>query len=73
MYCLLNLNSQRLLTGTQPWEFVPETPIPDEVRTDKAKRDAWINTKSLKHHVYTFAGGVNNNLRIQDTPPSPGV
>lgn len=47
-----------------PWEFVPASPIPEEVRKDKKLRDTWINTPTTKHCVYTFCEGVNPNLRI---------
>lgn len=64
MLYLKNLSSQQLYKGVMPWEFVPTSPIPEEVRGDKAERDAWINRPTTDHHVYTFCEGVNPNLRI---------
>lgn len=64
MLYLDNLSSQELKKGVLPWEFVPEQPIPEEIRKDKKARDAWINHPSTKHHVYTLYEGVNSSLRI---------
>lgn len=66
---LVNLSSQALREGVLPWEFKPTTPIPEEVRGDKKKRDAWINRPDTNHYVYNGNEGVNAGLRISSGKP----
>src|SRR5262245_56248591 len=61
-FYLERLSSCLILSGVAPWEFKPASPIPEEVRRDKAKRDAWAN--STKHYIYSLCEGLNENLRI---------
>src|ERR1039457_5543529 len=64
MYYIERLNSSQTLTGIMPWDFKPTTPIPHDIRADKAKRYEWLTNPSTKHHVYCFYEGLNSNLRI---------
>ena len=64
MFYLPNLVASNVLRDVLPWEFKPTVPIPDEVRSDKTKRHAWITNPTTKHCVYSFFEGVNPNLRV---------
>lgn len=64
MKYLKRLSDQNMHEGPLPWEFVPETPIPEECRLDKKERTRWINLPSTDHHVYSGNEGVNANARI---------
>jgi hypothetical protein len=64
MFYLQRLTGLQVHSGILPWHFKPETPIPNEVRTDKKKRSDWINDAGTKHHVYSFFEGMNQNLRV---------
>ncbi len=67
MLHLPNLSSLALVQGCAPWEFVPAAPLPDEIRSDKKLRDAWINHPATLHYVYTLNEGINPGLRISKT------
>jgi hypothetical protein len=64
MLYLKNLSSQATYSDVLPWVFVPTSPIPEIVRTNKKARDEWINRPTTEHHVYTPFEGLNSNLRI---------
>jgi hypothetical protein len=65
-----NLTREEVHQGIAPWEFKPATPIPEEVRKDKKRRDQWITNPYTEHHVYTFIEGVIPNCRV--TAPKNG-
>jgi hypothetical protein len=64
MFYIERLNSTQVHTGTLPWEFKPETQIPDEVRADKKKRHDWLTNPNTRHYIYSFFEGLNPNQRI---------
>lgn len=71
MFHLKNLSSIAITQEVLPWDFKPESPIPEHVRKDKKLRDQWINAPVTSHHVYTFYEGTNANMRISK-PRSDG-
>lgn len=64
MRYLRNLSSVEIFDDVKPWEFEGVTLIPDECRTDKAARDAWVNNPETTFHVYSLFEGVQSNLRL---------
>lgn len=65
---LKNLSSTELFDG-DPWEIPVEAP--EEVKTDKKKRDEWANRKSTKGCFYTLWEGVNKSRRISAKAENP--
>lgn len=53
-----------------PWEFTPETPVPEKARKDKAARQAWYVNPSTTHQFYCGVEAANPNVRVgKDNPP----
>lgn len=53
-----------------PWEWCPEKPVDDLLRTDKKLRTTWITDTFTKHCVYSGVEGLNENERV--TKPKAG-
>jgi hypothetical protein len=64
MFYLRNLSSVEIFSDVKPWEFTEFELVPEECRTDKAARDAWINNPETVFHVYSLFEGVQANLRL---------
>lgn len=69
MRYLKNLSSTETFPG-KPWEFTDFDRIPPECLTDKAARDAWINSPETNFHVYSLYEGVQENLRLHASSPN---
>lgn len=53
----------------KPWEFLDESGIPANVRTDRRARDAWITNPATNHNVYSLVEGINSSGRISSPQP----
>jgi hypothetical protein len=75
MLHLRNLSSSECFDGV-PWRFINFSAVPTQALTDKAYRDAWVNTPTTVFNVYNLFEGVQKNLRLrgsrngdEDNPP----
>jgi hypothetical protein len=66
---LANLTASAVVSGVDPWAFVPAPPIPAGVRENKKARTAWILRPSTQHHVYSFVEATAANQRVSLTNP----
>jgi len=52
-----------------PWEYQFPTPVSDDVRKDKEKRQAWYRSPATEHQFYTFSEPHNPNQRASKDNP----
>lgn len=65
---LKNLSST-VVNFSNPWEFVPSGPIPEEIRKKKSFRDKWINDPETEWNCFSCWEGLTAGQRIS----VPGV
>ncbi len=71
IFTLKNLTEKAGEFDKLPWEFAfPADSIPEDVRKDKNKRQAWCTNPSIQHCFYSGMVGIAELSRInKDNPP----
>lgn len=70
LFATSNLLRQSVSPDAVPWDYQPQTPVPERVRSNKAERQSWYSAPATQHQFYSGVEGANPNVRIgSDNPP----